>query len=253
MSVRFCRRSGAMRSALGMLVCVLWTGVYAQENSQPESHSQARPLELPSSETAIMPSDTVDPVSPQPWTGGRYRLTPSDVVELRFPYVPEFDQTVTVQPDGYISLRGLGDLRVQGRTLPELKALLKEAYADILREPVLNIILKEFEKPYFIAAGEVARPGKYELRGATTVTQGIVLAGGHTSVAKHSQVILFRRFSGQWLEVKEVNIKRMYDSRNLSEDPLLRPGDTVFIPKSVMGKVAPFIPKPGIGLYLNPL
>ena len=44
-------------------------------------------------------------------------LLPSDVIELTFPYVPEFDQTITVQPDGYASLRGVGDLRVQSRTL----------------------------------------------------------------------------------------------------------------------------------------
>ena len=186
------------------------------------------------------------------WTGGRYRLTHSDVLELKFPYVPEFDQTVTVQPDGYISLQRIGDLHVLGRSLPELKTMLAEAYADILREPVINIILKEFEKPYFVIAGEVARPGKFELRGATTLTQGLVLAGGETRSAKHSQVMLFRRFIGEWLEVKQIDVKKMYASHDLSEDPLLRPGDTVFVPRSTMSYVSPFIPKPSLGLYLNP-
>lgn len=186
------------------------------------------------------------------WTGGRYRITQSDVLELHFPYVLEFDQTITVQPDGYVSLRGIGDLHIQGRSLPELKAMLTEAYGEILREPVINIVLKEFEKPYFVVAGEVTHPGKFELRGATTVTQGLVLAGGQTGAAKHSQVILFRRFVGEWLEVKEINVKKMYASRDLSEDPLLRPGDTVFVPKSVLSRIAPFIPRPGLGFYLNP-
>jgi len=186
------------------------------------------------------------------WTGGRYRITQSDVLELHFPYVAEFDQTITVQPDGYVSLRGIGDLHIQGRSLPELKAMLTEAYSEILRDPVINIVLKEFEKPYFVVAGEVARPGKFELRGATTVTQGLALAGDFTSSAKHSQVILFRRFVGEWLEVKEINVKKMYASRDMSEDPLLRPGDTVYIPKNAISKIAPFIPKPGIGLYFNP-
>jgi polysaccharide export outer membrane protein len=187
------------------------------------------------------------------WTGGRYRITQSDVLELQFPYVSEFDQTITVQPDGYVSLRAIGDLHIQGRSLPELKAMLTEAYGEILREPVINIVLKEFERPYFVVSGEVGHPGKFELRGATTVTQGLALAGGHTVAAKHSQVILFRRFVGEWLEVKEINVKKMYASRDLSEDPLLRPGDTVFVPKSMIAKIAPFIPKPGLGVYLNPI
>jgi polysaccharide export outer membrane protein len=242
----------AMPSAVLLLLACLLTAVHAQESKQTGSTSKPRQLELPAIDTAIAPFDGIDPGPPQPWTSGRYRLTPSDVVELRFPYVPEFDQTVTVQPDGYISLRALGDLRVQGRTLPELKAMLNEAYAGILRVPVINIILREFEKPYFIAAGEVARPGKYELRGATTLTHGLVLAGGQTGAAKHSRVILFRRFSTEWLEVKQVDVKKMYASRNMSEDPLLRPGDTIFVPKNVLSRIAPFIPRPGIGLYLSP-
>jgi protein involved in polysaccharide export with SLBB domain len=103
-----------------------------------------------------------------------------------------------------------------------------------------------------VVAGEVARPGKIELRGATTLTQGLALAGGQTGAAKHSQVILFRRFVGEWLEVKEINVKKMYASHDLSEDPLLRPGDTVFVPRSVLSRLAPFIPRPGLGFYLNP-
>jgi polysaccharide export outer membrane protein len=186
------------------------------------------------------------------WTGGRYRLTQSDVLELKFPYVPEFDQTIAVQPDGYISLQAVGDLHVLGRSLPELKVMLAEAYADILKDPVINIVLKEFEKPYFIVAGEVAHPGKFELRGATTLTQGLALAGGHTGSAKHSQVILFRRFIGEWLEAKEVDVKKMYASHDLSEDPVLRPGDTVFVPKSAISHITPYIPKPTLGFYMNP-
>jgi protein involved in polysaccharide export with SLBB domain len=251
---RSSKLGGPIRSALSpLLACLLFAALHAQDSGQTVSPSKPRQLDLPATDTVIPRVDGVDTISPQPWTSGRYRLTPSDVLELRFPYVPEFDQTVAVQPDGYISLRALGDLRVQGRSLPELKAMLNEAYAGILREPVINIILREFEKPYFIAAGEVARPGKYELRGATTLTQGLVLAGGHTRAAKHSQVILFRRFSTEWLEVKQVDVKKMYATRNLGEDPLLRPGDTIFVPRSVLSYIAPFIPRPGLGLYLNPL
>jgi polysaccharide export outer membrane protein len=182
----------------------------------------------------------------------RYRLTPGDVLDLQFPHVPEFDQTVTVQPDGYIALRAVGDLRVQGRSVPELKTMLAEAYTEILRQPVIDVVLKEFEKPYFMVAGEVVRPGKYDLRGATTLTQALVVAGGQTGAAKHSQVILFRRFTSEWLEVKQVDVKKMYASRDLSEDPVLRPGDTIFVPRSALSKIAPFIPRPGLGLYLNP-
>src|SRR5687767_4153611 len=50
----------------------------------------------------------------------RYRLRPGDVIELNFPFVPTFNDTITIQPDGYITLRALGGLRVDGLTVPEL-------------------------------------------------------------------------------------------------------------------------------------
>src|SRR4051812_25181500 len=96
--------------------------------------------------------------------GGRYRVTPGDVIQLTFPYVPEFDQTVAVQPDGYVSLRGADELHAAGRTVPELRAAVVDAYATTLRDAVVTVVLKEFEKPSFIASGEVEHPGRYELR-----------------------------------------------------------------------------------------
>jgi polysaccharide export outer membrane protein len=208
----------------------------------PPAPEQARPSEI----------DPGDPAGWEFWSSGRYRLTPSDVIELAFPRVPEFDQVLTVQPDGYVSLKVVGDVRVQGRTLPEFRQQVLAAYEGILREPLVSITLKEFEKPYFVATGEVKTPGKFELRGATTVIQGLALAGGMTSIAKHSQVILFRRYTDELLEVKEIDVKKMLASRDLSEDYLLRPGDTLYIPQSFLSKLKPFLPTAGLGVYLNP-
>jgi polysaccharide export outer membrane protein len=184
--------------------------------------------------------------------GGRYRLTATDVIEVTFPYVPEFNQVLTVQPDGYITLKAVGELRVQGRTLPELRLMLLETYEPVLRDPVITILLKEFEKPYFVAAGELNKPGKFELRGATSLTQALAMAGGLTTSGKSSEVVLFRHFSDDMLEVKQIDVKKMFARRDLSEDPLLRPGDTVFVPKSALSRIGRFIAVPQLGLYLNP-
>lgn len=173
------------------------------------------------------------------WTSGRYRVTPGDVLELTFPFVPELNQTVTVQPDGYITLKEISDIRVQGRTVAQVNAEVLAAYEPFVRDPVLTVTLKEFEKPYFVASGEVQKPGRYELRGATTLTQALAFAGGPTGNANVSQVTLFRRYGEDAVEVKQINVKRLYAKKELTEDPLLRPGDTILVPKSVVGKLAP--------------
>jgi polysaccharide export outer membrane protein len=178
----------------------------------------------------------------------RYELRADDVLDISFEFTPEFNQTVTVQPDGYVALRGVGDVHVAGRTVPELTEAIRTAYGKILQNPVIAIVLKDFEKPYFVIGGQVGRPGKYELRGDTTVTEAIAIAGWFNSSAKHSQVVLYRRVSRDLYEAKLINVKKMMKSHDLSEDSHLKPGDTLFVPQNSLSKIRQFVPTPGIGV-----
>src|ERR1051326_3124457 len=65
----------------------------------------------------------------------RYKIGSGDSFDVNFELSPEFNQTVTVQPDGFITLRGVGDVNVAGQTVPELTPTLKTAYAKILNDP----------------------------------------------------------------------------------------------------------------------
>src|ERR1035437_994698 len=126
----------------------------------------------------------------------RYRLRKGDSFDLEFALSPEFNQTIPVQPDGYITLKSVGTIFVEGQTLPELTETIKQAYAKILHDPVITIALKDFEKPYFIAAGQVGRPGKYDIRSSITVTEAVAIAGGFNDRSKHSKVVLYRPVTG---------------------------------------------------------
>jgi polysaccharide export outer membrane protein len=182
----------------------------------------------------------------------RYKINPSDTLELTFQLTPEFNQTVTVQPDGYITLRDVGDLQAAGQTLPQLTQSIKTAYSKILHDPVISVDPKDFEKPYFVVGGQVGKPGKFDWRGDVTLTQAIAIAGGFTDSSKHSQVLLFRRVSDQWTEAKIINVKKMLSSGNLQEDPELKPGDMLFVPKNMLSKIKPFLPTSSMGIYANP-
>jgi polysaccharide export outer membrane protein len=179
----------------------------------------------------------------------RYSIRSADTFEVNFELSPEFNQSVTVQPDGFITLKSVGDVYVAGQTVPELTQTLRNAYGKILNDPLISVVLKDFEKPYFTASGQLNHPGKYELRGNTTLTEAIAMAGGFNGDAKHSQVLLFRRVNDQWLEAKIFNVKQMQKEGKLGEDPTLRPGDQLFVPKSALSKIKPFIPNAGVGAY----
>jgi polysaccharide export outer membrane protein len=85
----------------------------------------------------------------------RYQLCKSDVLEISFPLTPEFNQTVTVQPDGYVTLIGAGDIHAEGDTVAEVTEAIRSAYGKILHEPIVSIHLRDFERPYFVVGGEV--------------------------------------------------------------------------------------------------
>ena len=181
-----------------------------------------------------------------------YRLRKSDTVEVSFTFAPEFNQTVSVQPDGFIALRGAGNLLAEGQTPAELSEAIRKVYAGTLHDPEVTVTLKDFDKPYFIASGEVVHPGKYELRSDTTVTEAVAIAGGFTGQARHSQVVLFRRVSEQLFEAHLLNVKKLLKTKRLDEDAHLRPGDLVFVPQNTISKMRKYLPLPNLGMYVNP-
>jgi polysaccharide export outer membrane protein len=178
----------------------------------------------------------------------RYQLRPGDEFDLTFELTPEFNQTVTVQPDGYVTLREVGDVFVNGSSVPEVTERVRTAYGKILSNPRISLLLKTFEKPYFVADGQFDHPGKYDLQGNTTVTQAVAIAGGFTKDAKHSQVVVFRRVNDNWTEAHLINVKQMESKRDLSEDMFLKPGDLLYVPKNRISKIQQWIPSSGVNL-----
>lgn len=202
---------------------------------------------------AAKPSDAAKPAETPHFQSRttRYRIQAGDTFDLTFDLSPEFNQTaLAVQPDGFVTLRGVGEMKVAGETVPELTTTIKVAYGKFLNNPSITVVLKEFEKPYFVADGQVAKPGKYEMHGNMTVTQAIAVAGGFQSAAKHSQVVLFRRVDDQWTEAKLINVKKMEKDRDLKEDPFLHSGDMLFVPKNTLSKIDRIIPNMSMGTYM---
>jgi len=195
-----------------------------------------------------------DPLKEPALTGDRhplYRLRKSDVVEIRFTFAPEYDQVLTVQPDGFVVLKGASAVFAEDHTLPEISAALHEAYG-FMRDPEISVTLKDFERPSFLAGGQLGRPGKYELRSRTTVTEGVAIAGGFTGQARHSQVVLFRRVLDGVFEAHILNIKAMLSSRNLDEDLELKPGDMLYVPQNRISKIRKYLPASSLSTFFSP-
>ncbi len=185
-------------------------------------------------------------------TQDRYRLQPGDVLEVQYRYSPEFNQTVTVQPDGYITLEIGGDLKVAGFTIEETRQAILRQASKRLQDPVATIVLKEFQKPYFVVAGEVATPGKIEMRERVTAIQAIMLAGGMKETAKSSQVVVFRKINSDIAEVKVLNLKSIRRTSDLENDLTLQAGDMVFVPRDRISKIERFMKLASVAAFMAP-
>jgi polysaccharide biosynthesis/export protein len=170
-----------------------------------------------------------------------YRLQPSDVLELEYEYTPEYNQTVTVGPDGTIMLRLVGTVKVEGLSLDEATSAIKAKASVPLNHPELSLTLKEFVKPHFTIYGEVQKPGVYDMHGEVTVLQAIAISGGQKETSKQTQVVLLRKVSGDLAEVKVINTKNMSTAEGVREDFALKPDDMIIVPKNKLGKLEPYV------------
>jgi polysaccharide export outer membrane protein len=201
------------------------------------------------------PVKTVDDGAPTLKTpeDKRYQLVSGDVLDVIYRYTPEFNQTVTIQPDGYVLLEIVGDIKIGGLTLEQTSQKIVQKASARLKDPEVTLLLKEFQKPYFVVSGEVAQTGKFEMRESITALQAVMMAGGFKESAKVSQIVVFRKLNAEFAEVKTLNLKKVKKTSDLENDLTLASGDIIFVPRNTFSKIEKFVRLSSLGAILNPI
>jgi polysaccharide biosynthesis/export protein len=185
-------------------------------------------------------------------TRARYKLQAGDRFDVAYRYTPELNQTVTVEPDGFVTLDPTGPIKVTDLTLDQATDLIAKQAGKHLRDPKVTIVLKDFHKPYYVVAGEVKHPGKFDMEQPTTALQALLVAGGMDASARASQVIVFRRINSDDDEVHVLDLHRVKKVQDLEHDLMLEPGDMLLVPRDRIAKIDRIIKASNVGLYLNP-
>jgi len=184
-------------------------------------------------------------------TRPQYQIQPGDVMEVHYRYTPEYDQTVTVQPDGYITLNLVGNVKVSQATVEEARTAIIKQASERLNQPEVSITLKDFQKPYFVVAGQVVSPGKFDMRENTTALQAVMMAGGFKDTAKSSKIVLFRKINSDTAEVKVLDLNKMEKTSSLERDIALQNGDMLLVPQNAAAKFERFMKLTNIGAYFD--
>ena len=169
-----------------------------------------------------------------------YRFFPGDQIDVIVTSAPELTRTVTVAPDGRISLPMIEPVRAADRTAGELRNALVAAYASQLRAPEIDVVAKAYASRQVFVGGEVAHPGVYEMPAYVDALQAVAMAGGFLSSAKRDDVLILSRASGT-NDVHSVNLTTRAIRAGVPEAAPLSRYDVVFVPRSHIGQVGLFM------------
>jgi protein involved in polysaccharide export with SLBB domain len=162
-----------------------------------------------------------------------------DQIEVRFPYAPDWNQTVEISPDGSASFMGIGRLIVAGMSPGTLNQSLREAYSLVLENPELDVVLRVLAARTIYVMGEVGTPGKIELgldRRMTLLEAIAAASGPDKATAYLAQTMLVR-----WNASSGRQLAWVMDAREehwTGAVPLyLQPYDVIFIPNTPIDDV----------------
>ena len=103
-----------------------------------------------------------------------YRIGPEDKLDVQIWKNADLSKTVTVRPDGKISLPLIGDVQAAGLTAGQLTAAVTEKLRAYYKEPAqVTVIIDEVNSYAIYVLGEVTSQGKRIVRTGTTFLQAI--------------------------------------------------------------------------------
>lgn len=164
-------------------------------------------------------------------TADDYIIGPSDVLAINVWKDTELTRTVTVRPDGKISLPLAGELAVSGLTALSVQRVIAQRLTEYVSNPQVTVIVQEVKSQTYVIVGKIAHPGAYELGKPTTVLEAIAIAGGFLDFAKVSKVNIIRRRKGGASESLHFDYKKVIKGQNnAGQNVELKNGDTIVVP-----------------------
>jgi polysaccharide biosynthesis/export protein len=158
----------------------------------------------------------------------QFTLGPSDVVHVNVWKNSELSQTVTVGPDGFISLPLLNDIHVAGMTANELARVLNIKLNDYIVNPQVTVSVVDIRSRQVYVLGQVGKPGSYPLVGPVNVLQLIAQAGGLSAYANRKGITVLRASKGGTEKIR-FNYNNVVHGDG-KQNVFLQPGDTVVVP-----------------------
>lgn len=238
------RSDGWSRSAVTLASALLLAGLVAGCSTAP--------VEAPLPPLA-------EPLAPSLVDTGQYRLEPGDILRVKFIYQPEMDVKLEIDPDGNISIPGVGEVQARGKTAEELATDIETLSSTNLRDPEVTVIVAQLGPRKVFVSGEVRLPGPVLYRVGMTPMQAIIDRGGFTEVARIDSV-LHVTSKGNNVEATRLDFSSEI-KQGSPEAQALAVNDQIVVPRTFIGDANAFVrlyirglmpTMPRVGVGLNP-
>jgi polysaccharide biosynthesis/export protein len=177
----------------------------------------------------VGPSLTATPSGEEALPPQDYIIGSEDSVEVQVWKNPDLSRTVTVRPDGKISLPLIGDVQAAGQSAAQLTEAVTEKLKAYYKEPPqVTVIVTQVNSYAIYVLGEVKGQGKQVVRSGTTFLQAISLVGGFTPFASKNKITLRRRADDGKETVHHIRYKDVLAGQQANL--ILKPGDTIIVP-----------------------
>ncbi len=160
-----------------------------------------------------------------------YRVGVPDRVGISAPRILEIDgEAQQIQPDGKITLRLIGGLKIVGMTSKEIAAKLEVLLSRYYVDPKVSVRVLAYNSKKYYVQGPGVMSGPRPYTGHDTLLDAVLASGADfQSWTRRVQVI--RPAHGDTpVRRLEMNVDKMVKTGDWSQNILLEPDDIVYIP-----------------------
>lgn len=160
-----------------------------------------------------------------------YIIGDGDTIQISVWGSPELSLTITVRPDGKISLPAVGEIKASGLTPQELTSVLEKEMAKVVKTPIVTVIVTGMTNYQIFVFGKGVPSGVRILTRETTLLEFLSLLGPMDNAdLKNAYLVRDKK------KVK-TGFYQLFEKGDFSEDIILEPNDMIFIPDDFENRI----------------
>jgi polysaccharide export outer membrane protein len=171
------------------------------------------------------------PAEEAPAFSSEYRIGIADNLKVDVYRNADLSVTVTVRPDGKITVPVAGDVLVGGKTPEEVSKVVAAALGEYIRDPIVTTTVVGMGSNEYLSrvrvTGAVTNPSSIPYRNGMTVLDVILECGGVNEFASPGKTVLYRAGGERF----EVHLDRLLKGGDMRTNYPVRPGDIITVPE----------------------